>query len=438
MNHPDPFGGPPANRRPRRYCCRMDTLPPVVLGDRTVFVDSMRPVAAVRNSALSIQFVTWPDASLPPLSATTRTISEPTGVWVIYSEIETLWSLGKPRSTAVHIDQRLTVSAIDLGTLTPIGADGRGLWCTAEPYPIVERMSDSGSFDPGFIEIGGDAPLEDREDLNRTPPAEDRSRTSPTTIPRLATPLPPTATAPVTLHRYQPNGNVEYLTVDRLVSGIDVVGDKLRFTYHPTGPIERRDIGGTSSSFSYPVESIDLDLTGELPSEVVVGDHASTPLGRGFPEEWLYTHLSERRAKTEEDEMIAKIDLSTVDNCDWTLPAEDEAAVSTYVASVLNHLTSLDEPNLVWTRSDNQVHRVRSEYRDLVVKVVGNWPKTEVVAEFTCASKGTQQFRLRVPVFDNAGRPRVPQYLTVYLTEDLATRKYGAPDPATAFIDLRG
>ncbi|GAA0991376.1 hypothetical protein [Subtercola frigoramans] len=386
---------------------------------------------------MSIKLVTWPDAPLPPLAATARILCEPTGLWVIYTEMDTLWSSSEPRSTAVHISQDLTVSTIDVGMLTPIGADSTGLWCTAEPYPVVERSGGSRAFDPALVQIEEDAPVEDREDLVRSSGAWSRVDNSPTEIHRLPTPPPAVATSPVTLSRYRPGGNIDFLTVDRLVSGVDVVRGKLRLTYHPTGPVQRLDPGGTSISFSYPIEVIDLDLSDARMSEVFVADYDSTPGARGFPEEWLNTSIPEQDLDVDTDEMVAAIDLSAYDDCSWTLPAEDSAEVRIHVDTVLEHLANLDTPNLMWSNGDDRWHRIRSDYRDLVVKVREEWPLTEVVAEFTYAPRGTQRFRWRVPVFDNAGRPRVPRYLTVYLMEDLDTGHYGEPDPETGVIHLR-
>ena len=91
------------------------------------------------------------------------------------------------------------------------------------------------------------------------------------------------------------------------------------------------------------------------------------------------------------------------------------------IEEVRVQLLGLAEPNLVWLDVDDTVHRVRSDYRDLSVRVERPWPLTEVIAEFSYRELGDRRFRYQVPVFDAAGRPIRYPYLTVYLMEDLET-----------------
>jgi hypothetical protein len=444
----------------------MDPLPVEMIGNRRVLVDSARPVAVVTEADGDIHFVTWPHAELPPLGATASVTTAPNGLWVVYTEDDVVTAINPPRTTAVFIAEDLSVASVNIGELTDIGADADGLWCTGDPYPKVERPADELDSSPEDIPLDDDAPIEDSEDL-RGPPvslfsrvpdevADDTDGSFGWTATRgigfsrldsgeeltnealqLPTPPEPVPTGPVTLHRYRPDGRVDLLEVDRLVSEVEVVDGRLRLTYHPTGPIERLSADRMSGSFSYPIDSIDLDVSNGLPARVKVSEFRATPQGKGFPEEWLEDYMDDLQ-----DEELARksqrpIDLSAVPGSRWHLATDEPADAQNQVDAVFDQLNGLGEPVAMWTRADNKWHRVRSDYRDLSVKIVGTWPDTELVAEFRYAPQGERRFRFRVPVFNAAGRPCVHRYFTTDLEEELDTAHFGEADETSdGFIEL--
>ena len=443
----------------------MDPLPAEMLGDRRVLVDSVHPVALVTDPAGGTQFVTWPGAALPPLGAIASVTTAPNGVWVVYTEDDVLTAMQPPRTTAVFIAADLSVASVDIGELTEIGTDAEGLWCTREPYPVAERPRDERDFSPGDIPIDEDAPIEEKENLraastqfvNLAPEnfaefddtsfgwtatrgiglgrVDSDEPTSEATL--LPTPSEPVATGPVALHRFRPDGTVDLLEVDRLVSQVEVVDGRLRLTYHPTGPIEKLSPDRMSGSFSYPKQSIDLDVSDGLPAQVIVSDFEATPQGKGSPEEWLEDFMADLRSEEATRKNQPPVDLSAVEGSRWDLPVEDPTDTKRQVDAVFDQLIGLGEPEVMWTRADDQWHRVRSDYRDLSVEVVGTWPATEVVAEFRYESHGEQRFRFRVPVFNAAARPCVHRYFTVYLMEDLDTTDFDAAEKTSdGFIEL--
>jgi hypothetical protein len=431
----------------------MDPLPVEMIGNRRVLVDSARPVAVVTEADGDIHFVTWPDAELPPLGATASVTSAPNGLWVVYTEVDVVTAINPPRTTAVFIAEDLSVASVNIGELTDIGADAEGLWCTSDPYPKVERPADELDFSTEDIPLDDDAPIEDSEDLRGPPdplfsrvPDEgaddfdghfewtatrgigfsrlDSGEELTNEARRLPTPPEPVATGPVILHRYRPDGLVDLLEVDRLVSEVEVVDGRLRLTYHPTGPIERLSADRMSGSFSYPIESIDLDVSNGLPARVKVSEFQATPQGKGFPEEWLEDYMDDLQ-----DEELARksqrpIDLSAVRGSRWHLATDEPADAQSQVDAVFDQLNGLGEPVAMWTRADDKWHRVRSDYRDLSVEIVGTWPDTEVVAEFRYAPQGDRRFRFRVPVFNAAGRPCVHRYFTTDLEGELDTADF--------------
>ncbi len=432
-------------REPRTHF--IEPLPVANLGQRTIYVDAHLPVAAVVEQS-ETHFVTWGDAPLPQLGATPEVIAEPRGVWVVYTEADVLNAEETINSTAIHISTDLKTSFADIGVLTAIGADAEGLWCSSEPYPVVPRSDGERDFTPDRIDIAPDSPVEEMDDIPQAAPsafvplrrdAAEESDTWPSfgwyvgladsdardvDIPEFPTPSPPVETGPVTLKRFRVDGGIDELSVNRLVSGVEVVSDRLRLTYHPTGPVERLSDDRRSASISYPTESIDIDASPGLPRAISVEDYVSTPSGKGFPEEWLDSATEERQEERAQSARAPRIDISNVPDARWRLPIEDPTKTKKWVDAVVEQLSVLDEPNLTWFRSDNRWHRIRSDYRDLSVSVAGVWPDLEVVAEFRYHPQGDPRFRFRVPVFDAAGRPAVPRYLTIYLQEDLDTTNY--------------
>jgi hypothetical protein len=354
---------------------------------------------------------------------------------------------------------------VNIGELTAIGADADGLWCTSEPHPKVERPGEE-EYVPEDMPFDNDAPIEERESLlaapvpflSRVPDdvtdddsgnfgwmakrgigftqqnATDDSASESFFLP---TPSDPVTTGPVTLHRYRPEGGVDLLEVDRLVSRAEIVDGRLRLTYHPTGPIDRLSPDRRSGSYSYPTESIDLDISEGLPPQVAVSNFKSTPQGKGFPEEWIGAYLADVQEEEAARKRQPRIDLSGVEGSHWNLPAEVPLDVQHYVDAVAHQLNGLGEPVLMWASADDRYHRVHSEYRDLSVNVVGQWPATEVIAEFRYEPRGDHRFRFRVPVFDAAGRPCVHRYFTTDLEEALDTADFDEADETSdGFIEL--
>ncbi len=444
----------------------MNPLPGEVIGSRRFLVDAERPVAVVTESDGDIRFVTWPDAELPPLGATASVTTAPNGLWVVYTEDDVVTATQPPRTTAVFIADDLSVASVNIGELTGIGADAHGLWCTSEAYPKFERPRDELDFSPEEIPLDEDAPIEDSEDLRGPPvplfsPVPDEvadvrdsgfgwtatrgvgfSRLDATEeftndVHELPTPPEPVATGPVTLYRYRPDGGVDLLEVDRLVSKVEVVDGRLRLSYHPTGPIERLSADRMSGSFSYPIESIDLDVANGLPARVNVSEFPATPKGKGFPEEWLKDYLGDLRDQEIARKSQTPIDLSVVPGSRWHLETDEPSDAQSQVDAVLDQVNGLGEPGAMWAGADDKWHRVRSDYRDVSVEVVGRWPDTEVVAEFRYAPRGKRRFRFRVPVFNAAGRPCVHRYFTTYLMEELDTANFDKVGKTSdGFIEL--
>ena len=184
--------------------------------------------------------------------------------------------------------------------------------------------------------------------------------------------------------------------MDRAVSDIEAIDDSLRFKFHSRGPVISQE-GHSSYSYNYPMSSIDIPIDA-LPRAIKVDDFAIAELG---DIDWM-TEFSAARP------IDVDIDFSEVDGGQWIpRPLEDER-VAECVAWVKNQLE-----RLAGARA----------YADIRVSVVGDWPATEVVAEFHRSEWGDRLVRHRVRVFDDAGRPALQRYMTVYLEETLATSR---------------
>ena len=218
------------------------------------------------------------------------------------------------------------------------------------------------------------------------------------------------------------------MTVDRIVSDVEMVDERLRLTFYPTGPIVTMDPGGSSWSYDYPQETIDVDVAAGLPNEVRVADYPSTKIPTRDWDDW---DDHDNRAE------IPAISLAGVEGTAWSLRHIADQQVSEAIETVRSALLGLDEPSLVWLDADDEVHRVRSDYRELSVRVENDWPHTDVTAEFTYQRLGDRKVRYRVQLFDAAGRAIRYEYLTVYLTEDLDTMDIDEADMSSdGFIEL--
>ncbi len=420
----------------------LNSHPPVPLGDAELFVDRLRPVAALVLSRFAPSYITWPEAPLPPTFGPSQVFRAPNFAWVVYRELESFESAGTYSSTAVRIGGDGTWKSVELGHLIPIGADDLGVWLTDQPIPVINDASeddDTGlEADPELLLHARDAPLEEWEDLPasipheidadfgplhnsgsyESVPFESRgidlsSRDSDGIADVVSSTLTPAETGPVQLVRRGPSVH-DVMGVDRIVSDVEMVDGGLRLTYHRTGPIVAVDPGGDSGWYEYQQETIDVDVSAGLPQEIRVTDYPSTKIPTSRWDDW-----------DEDDDDLDSVppsySLAGVEGAQWALRKLDDETMSASIEAVRIQLVGLAEPNLVWLDVDDKVHRVRSDYRDLSVRVEKAWPLTEVVAEFTYRRLADRRFRYRVPVFDAAGRPIPYPYLTVYLMEDLDT-----------------
>lgn len=419
----------------------LNSHPPVPLGDAELFVDRLRPVAALVLPRLAPSYITWPDAPLPSTSGPSEVFGAPNFAWVVYRELESFESAGTHSSTAVRIGRDGRWSSVELGHLIPIGADDNGVWLTDQPVPMIENISEDDNpalEEDELFRRARDAPLEEWEDLLASiphvfstdfdplhdsesyesapfgsrgidlgsPVSDDISDVLPSI-------LTPAITGPVQLVRHGPSVD-DVMDVDRIMSNVEMVDGRLRLTYHPTGPIVTVDPGGNSASYEYPQETIDVDVSVGLPEEIRVSDYPSTKIPMRSWDSWDWDN-------DDLDTATPTFSLAGVEGAQWALKKLDDETMSASIEAVRVHLVGLAEPDLMWLDVDDKVHRVRSDYRDLSVRVENAWPLTEMIAEFTYRRFVDRRFRYRVPVFDAAGRPIPYSYLTVYLMEDLDT-----------------
>ena len=139
-------------------------------------------------------------------------------------------------------------------------------------------------------------------------------------------------------------------------------------------------------------------------------------------------------ADAEEKELYVDVDLPMVG---WSLRDPGQEIIERVTEWATTSLRGLGAPRGRYTVAANTWARVQSSYDQVDVRVEGSWPLTQVIAEFTYRDWPGENIRTRRHVFDKSGAPAVPQYLSVYLDEDLATTKPGmysrAPD---GYIEL--
>jgi len=412
---------------------------PVVVGSTTVYVDKNRPVAVIVSPEGATTFATWPDAPLPPQVGAVDVLSSPRAVWVIYAQ-EGLMYRGEDRIAAVAVRVGIDGSAasFDLGPLHPVGADDDGIWLTPKESPDIDLGDDERREDAeqDLVEepLPSDTPLEEWEDIHPPRRAPDElyeisepgspeaeglgwyialePGEEPPPEPPAMEPLAPTPPESVALLRRGPDGTELSVEFDHLVDTVEMADDRLRVTYYLSGPIGTPGPLG-SMSFDYPRAVADIDVSSRVPASIRLNEWRHTLLP---PEDWD-DEIESQWAPYE----WPRIDLARVPRTRWTIfPLEEEIAGSA-IESVRADLRALDMPNTVWTSKDNARHLVRSDYRDLAVDVKGDWPETVETATFRYREHGDRLFRFRVPVFDTSGRPRVSEFLTLGLMEDLDT-----------------
>lgn len=434
----------------------LNPLPPVQLGGVRFLVDKERPVALLQSTD-SHRFVTWPNGPLPRLAATARLVPAPNAVWVVYEE-DAADSIDPAWSTAVRIGEDGSAVGVDIGRLSVIGADSLGIWATPRPwpapgpYPGGDHVEEAPSFDGAglTLESWGEfqrqeerwhreefAGLREVKSFDLGPQDESaefevsygwfafapgESTEEPTT--RLDPPPAPGPSASAELVRFSIDGHIDTVTVDRTVVAIEQEGPRTVITYFPTNPVETLDQDGDAISYSYPRSQIIVDFTNGIPSTLAVGDHQATTLPTDeWDDVWADDSLDETSGADDRDH----VDLTAVDGIDWSPAQISPEDIQVAVDRVVEQLEWLAEPNTVWTRRDDRLHRVESPYQDLIVQVSGGWPETLVTVEFRHREYSDALYRRRYRVFDSAGRPIDSQYLTVHLEEDIATGHHPAP-----------
>lgn len=351
------------------------------VGDTGILVGH-HPVAAIQGPGQPTKFVTWPDAALPDLAAIPSIIEAPNALWVIYTGGEGWDGWIKQTSTAVRIDpQSGQVASVELGTSSPVGADADGLWVSNTTSPNAPNP-------------------EDAKQLERALAGDDVAQPEWFTLAHIA-----------------PDGRRAEIVIDRVVRTLRVVDGHRRVEFYTRGPRVTRWSHG-SFEFSYPLAQIDLP-SGPVPPTVSVDDYAPRDAGT----------LDGTKARAP---VMSEIDLElpTADEARWTLRPLETDRIAECTRWVADQLRSLAAPSRSRSRSGVE-SEIPSRYVDLRVRTVGEWPLTEVVAEFRWQRWGGRQVRYRTRVFNDAGRPALERYMTVFLEEELET----TPPTAHPFVD---
>lgn len=409
----------------------LDPLLAVMAGGVRVVVDAARPVAALIDVDGAVRVVTWADAALPARSASGHTLAAPGCVWVIYSEDFTVDDPART-TTAVRIGADATVGWCELGSLEVAGADEVGVWTTAHPYLAMaasrEHMPGAELFQaaPAWL---ADAPALSQQDFQRAleqagradveaamaaAAADDQEPTgwfafSPDAAgqPPLDPPPAPVPTGAAVLYRTRPGGQVEQMSVSRVVSQVIAPAPgMLRLIFHPTTPMITNTADGHGHTYDHPRRAVVIDATQALPERVDFGALDSQPVGDELP-----TYEPRQASDV--------VDLAGIAATRWTLrnpgPQQTQAAVD----AVVEQYAALGDPQAVHTRRDGRWYRVESRYSQVTVHAEGTWPHTQVVADFIIDTQPDYHLRRYTHVFDHAGLPIAFPDLAARLEEDL-------------------
>ena len=411
----------------------LDPLPAVVLGSTRVLIDASRPVAALVGADGSAQVVTWPDAPLPARSASGHTLAAERCVWVIYSP-DFPENDPAPTATAVRIGADARVATCDLGSLEVIGVDEEGVWVTAHPYLAMgigpghdqAGIGREPPQPPAWIE---QVPVVSWEDFERDQEQAGRADVeaamaeaaaggqaaggwfafSPDAVgqPPLAPAPAPVPTGAAVLRRVRANGGIDEVAVSRVVSQvISPAPGVLRLVFHPTGAVITNTPDGHGRTYDYPRRAAVVDVSAGLPAHVDLDALQAQPAADELPA-WLPRQAGD------------DVDLRAVPGTRWSLRHPGQDAVDSAIQEAYDQYAGLDAPHVVHTRRDDRWHRVHSQYSDLSVRAAGQWPATEVIADFTFHTHPDHRLRRRTRVFDDAGLPIANPYLAAHLNEAL-------------------
>ena len=228
---------------------------------------------------------------------------------------------------------------------------------------------------------------------------------------------PPSPTPSTVLVLVRTDGSRTDVRVDRLADGVRREGDELVVRFHPTGP---RQVASRWGGWDvvYEPREVRVDVSAGLPEEIVTVGAATEPAPERDPAAW------EREEELRESARASwsdRLDLAGVDGARWAPWGGDEAARASAVARLTAVFEGLGEPVVLWTRDHPGLRRAPSEYRDVRVEVVGEWPDAELVVSLEHRSVPHLRLRRRYRVSDETGRPLEWQYVTVHLDEDVAT-----------------
>lgn len=454
----------------------------VSIGHRLVVPDLHRPVAAVVEEGTVVRWLTWPTAPLPE-RAVEEAEAWPTGegVWVVYSSD----GIDEVTRTAVHLDPDRVGAAVDLGDRRVVAAEAGGLWLTdprdastwmagttidddedlaalvdsdlqwaeADPFwpdPAAwtepdddEDDADDAPWPDDDLEAGADHDPDD--DGTRVMTAyqwsigfgdtEDASTDGEGAADAAEPPGPPSPTPPTELVRVAPDGSRTTIAVDHLVEDVTVEGDRMTLRFHRTGPDLVPRASGSRDVVYRPREVV-VDVSGGLPVTIDTDALDSVPVED--PVEWdAEAADAEWERSVEEREArrapwIERIDLTGVDGTRWPRWDADTVGRARSVARLVEEFTHLADPVIVWSRGVDGPRRARSDYREVLVEVEGDWPATEVVVSFEHTAVPFLRLRRRYRVFDDTGRPVDHGYVTVYLEEAIAT---GHIPPRSTAVD---
>ena len=405
-------------KTPQRRMVTSDGLP-----EAEVFVDLDNPVALIRTHA-GDRVVSWETAALPPTSASASVISSPNRVWVLYRGhgVADLRE-HEDHVTAVAIGPDGSWTDFDLGRVSVYGADEVGIW--------VERMPDVPELkqNPWNLPDFEDLPLLTHDEAFPARKAEQsvEALAQVTTgeswigfVGSNGVPIRPTfdpppgapydrPSSPTDLLRIRLDGDQDVLSVDRSVWSIDQAEGALAITYLAGDPTPPSGYG----MMNYWTSQLRVRPIDPIADSIRVADHTSSaPRRHDLMGMWA--------AQVEETEPYVDVDLPMVD---WSLRDPGPETIERVTEWTTNDLRSLGAPRGTYTVAAGTWARVQSSYDQVAVRVEGSWPLTQVIAEFTYRDWPGENIRIRRQVFDSAGAPAVPQYLSVYLDEDLATTK---------------
>lgn len=347
---------------------------PIPVGSALLHLDRVDPVGALTEGPTTV-FLQWREAIVPSAAFSSSIFPVHEGAWIKYSPRENLAHYPEQgvQNTAVFITAAGMVLTVALGTRRAVGADDRGLWTAEAESTVLEPPYFGGEPPEGWV-------------------------------------------TPVELIRYNADGSFSRVTIDRPVNEIQPAEGGIRIFFEPTPPVAAPTSSPGGTTYSYPIESIDVLLPTAGHVAIAVDDHTRTRVTDNLHEFSFVTETYDGEAR---EQVIHPILIPESLHAEWPLVELADEDITAVTERAMGEFSSLEA---YWRRGD-QTRPISDYLSNSTCRLEGNWPEVALVVEFDHSKYPHARFRRVIQLFAQGGRPALSNYAGLYFQEDLDTKR---------------